>query len=281
MRRLNEPSHLDLCCLQKSVIIACGSERVKADVSVLLGLKRAAPGKTNNCHRTCFRSSCSCTRYHPGICSPFIHSVVSNGSVSGQSDCAHPYRLVWAFAVPICPKSRFASAAKVLLHDVKRFAFATISEDLNLQQCQIIWICNNWCYRKSLRNCCNGSHIDLWRRRYAALVCKQELKNGYLCWKCISWVCSGYPYNKDDQQIQNFWNIPAMWSKCHGWPYWIFIAGSRTVKRLRQLIRNVSKGSLCNLLTSQVQISLLIWTYVVRKLYKDHFCVSQQQSCCD
>ena len=29
MRRLNEPSHLDLFCLQKPVNIACGSERVK------------------------------------------------------------------------------------------------------------------------------------------------------------------------------------------------------------------------------------------------------------
>ena len=29
MRRLNQPSHLDLCCLQKPIIIACGSERVK------------------------------------------------------------------------------------------------------------------------------------------------------------------------------------------------------------------------------------------------------------
>ena len=28
MRRLNEPSHLDLCCLQKPIIIACGNERV-------------------------------------------------------------------------------------------------------------------------------------------------------------------------------------------------------------------------------------------------------------
>ena len=28
MRRLIEPSHLDLCCLQKPIIIACGSERV-------------------------------------------------------------------------------------------------------------------------------------------------------------------------------------------------------------------------------------------------------------
>ena len=29
MRRLIEPSHLDLCCLQNPFIIACGSERVK------------------------------------------------------------------------------------------------------------------------------------------------------------------------------------------------------------------------------------------------------------
>ena len=30
-----EPSHLDLCCLQKSIIIACGSERVK----IIAGIK--------------------------------------------------------------------------------------------------------------------------------------------------------------------------------------------------------------------------------------------------
>ena len=29
MRWLIEPSHLDLCCLQKPIIITCGSERVK------------------------------------------------------------------------------------------------------------------------------------------------------------------------------------------------------------------------------------------------------------
>ena len=30
MRRLIEPPHLDLCCLQKPIIIICGSERVNA-----------------------------------------------------------------------------------------------------------------------------------------------------------------------------------------------------------------------------------------------------------
>ena len=29
VERRNEPSHLDLCCLRKLIIIACGSERVK------------------------------------------------------------------------------------------------------------------------------------------------------------------------------------------------------------------------------------------------------------
>ena len=39
-----------------------------------------------------FKSSCACANYHPGLCSAFIHSVVSNDYVSGQwrpwSDCA-------------------------------------------------------------------------------------------------------------------------------------------------------------------------------------------------
>ena len=35
MRRLIEPSHLDLCCLQKPIIIACGSERVNSRTTVL------------------------------------------------------------------------------------------------------------------------------------------------------------------------------------------------------------------------------------------------------
>ena len=31
-----------------------------------------------------FRSFCACAKYHLGLCSPFIHFVVSNDSVSGQ-----------------------------------------------------------------------------------------------------------------------------------------------------------------------------------------------------
>ena len=38
------------------------------------------------------RSFCACANYHPGLCSPFVHSVVSSVAASGQrrprSDCA-------------------------------------------------------------------------------------------------------------------------------------------------------------------------------------------------
>ena len=38
MRRLIEPSHLDLCCLQKPTIIACGSERFKLYVITMFAV---------------------------------------------------------------------------------------------------------------------------------------------------------------------------------------------------------------------------------------------------
>ena len=39
--------------------------------------------KPSNVHKMC-RLKSSCAKYHPGLCSPFIHFVVSNDSVSGQ-----------------------------------------------------------------------------------------------------------------------------------------------------------------------------------------------------
>ena len=49
--------------------------------------------QTSNIHKMrSFRSSCACAKYHPGVCSPFIHSIVSNDSVNERgrpwSDCA-------------------------------------------------------------------------------------------------------------------------------------------------------------------------------------------------
>ena len=60
---------------------------------------------TASCKRHVFRSSCACANYHLGICSPFIHSLVSHKSATGQRrpwlDCADV--LVWAFSVHVCP----------------------------------------------------------------------------------------------------------------------------------------------------------------------------------
>ena len=43
------------------------------------------------------RLPCACAKYHPGVCSSFVHSVVSNDSVSGQWPSSES--LIWAFAV--------------------------------------------------------------------------------------------------------------------------------------------------------------------------------------
>ena len=49
----------------------------------------------NMCKVCIFRSSCTYAKYHSGLCSTFIHSVVSNDSVSRQ----WMHKLIWAFAV--------------------------------------------------------------------------------------------------------------------------------------------------------------------------------------
>ena len=61
-------------------------------------LKKRMPCQAKMCLRTCAKctnsdSSRACLKSHPGICSPLIHSIVSNdSSISGQrrpwSDCA-------------------------------------------------------------------------------------------------------------------------------------------------------------------------------------------------
>ena len=79
----DETAHLDLCCLQKSIIIACGSESCGSPQAKIC---------LRACAKTCgFTSSCACAKYQPGICSPFILSIVTGDCLSGQwrprSDC--------------------------------------------------------------------------------------------------------------------------------------------------------------------------------------------------
>ena len=39
----------------------------------------------SNMHKMClFRLNWACAKYHPGLCSPFIHSAIYNDSVSSQ-----------------------------------------------------------------------------------------------------------------------------------------------------------------------------------------------------
>ena len=72
---MNLQADLGLCCLRMKW--ASSSKKIP---SSMLKICR-------------FISSCTCANYHTGFCSPFIHSLVSNDSVSGQwrpwSDCAN------------------------------------------------------------------------------------------------------------------------------------------------------------------------------------------------
>ena len=68
----------------------------------------------SNMHKmSIFGSSCACAKYQPGLCSPFIHSVGSNDSVSRQwrpwSDCVDA-QAEWALAIGICPKKHLHMA---------------------------------------------------------------------------------------------------------------------------------------------------------------------------
>ena len=68
----------------------CSSVIINISKYNLNHVKRKFP--SNMCRTRRLRLSCSCAKYHPGLCPPFIHCVISNDSVSGQwrpwSDCA-------------------------------------------------------------------------------------------------------------------------------------------------------------------------------------------------
>ena len=77
------------------------------------GFLSNGPHQAKKCR---FRSSCTCAKYHLGLCSPFIHSVVSSDSVipdrDGPDQTVQMHRLIWAFATHICPKTGYCMASK-------------------------------------------------------------------------------------------------------------------------------------------------------------------------
>ena len=61
-----------------------------------------------------FRSSCACAKYHPGLYSPFFHSVVFTVVDSEDlNQIARMRRLIWTYVVRICPKTRFRRARPI------------------------------------------------------------------------------------------------------------------------------------------------------------------------
>ena len=66
----NAQADLSLCCPNMlEDTLAMSSEKMPLSI----------------CKMCRFRSSCTCVKSYPSFCSPFIHSVISNDSVSGKS----------------------------------------------------------------------------------------------------------------------------------------------------------------------------------------------------
>ena len=71
-----------------------------------------------------YRSFCARAKYHLGLCSPLAYSVVFNDKLA-DSECpdqtACIRRLIWAFAVPICPKTRFRMVRPYLWYCIRTY----------------------------------------------------------------------------------------------------------------------------------------------------------------
>ena len=74
-------------CLSEALLMSTNKKNISQD-SPIRALILAAESRENvplNMHKMQrFRSSYSCAKYYPGLCSPFMHSVVSIDSVSRQ-----------------------------------------------------------------------------------------------------------------------------------------------------------------------------------------------------
>ena len=133
---LQKPTDLDLHCLQRQGISGFSRTRIKADN---LGLV-----KWKNAFESRFRSSCACTKYHPGLCSWVMHSTVSMillADSEGSDQTVWICRLIWAFAVGICPKTCFRfGVANFMFYDVKDSSCGMLLVGLKIR----FFFCSIW-----------------------------------------------------------------------------------------------------------------------------------------
>ena len=84
-----------------------------------------------------FRSSCTCAKYHQGLCSPFVHSVVSKESASRQgrpwSNCADEQADLGLRCLHM-PKDTFSHGAVQPIYQI-------IQSQHHHKKCQKCWCC--------------------------------------------------------------------------------------------------------------------------------------------
>ena len=108
--------------------------------------------KRKKCLQTCvkfrFRSSCTCAKNNLGLCSPFIHSVVSNDSVSIQwrawSECTYAQAYLGLHCPQILEATLFTWCGPSNSYDVKNIALDKWCIQINIflifQQKHMLWV---------------------------------------------------------------------------------------------------------------------------------------------
>ena len=90
----------------KASSFSAPAKQGQPQVSKVRHIKWTSVFRLHKMHR--FRSFCPCAKYYQRLCSPFIHSVVSDDSGRGHwrpDQIMQMSRLIWAFSVHICPKN--------------------------------------------------------------------------------------------------------------------------------------------------------------------------------
>ena len=122
-----------------------------------------------------FRSSCACAKHHPGLCCPFIHSVVSNNSVNGQrrpwSDCADAQADLGRHC-PHMPESFFRMARSTWS---KNISFH-VGENSHLNS------------KDEIGLCADSVQLQLSERNHYTR-CTDWLSRSLLTWQCFPTTC--------------------------------------------------------------------------------------------
>ena len=175
---IDEPADLGVCCSHKGdmltfpcsfAILALHKGRVKRKTSSIMRKMRR------------FKPSCTSAEYHSGLCSPFIHSIVFNDSVSREwmpwSDCANAQADLGLLCQHI-PEDRFSQVFGP--HQTWQYSYVST--------------CPCYCVRRKLRfNLRKKALYFIWATKAQVSLWYHVVRSSSMMWCALTFclVCKG------------------------------------------------------------------------------------------